>query len=518
MELSKYIKISRQMRTLNSAKNLLSGIGISIITILLGFFTRKIFVDSIGVEYLGLNGLLQNILGAMTIIESGFATSVVYNMYKPIANDDRPRIIALLQLYRKVYRYMALGVFICAMAIYPFIDYFIKDAESLDYLSVVYLIFLFNSLIQYFTAYKQAIINASQKNYKLVLINITYQIGLYVAKIFILFYTQNYILYLIIESLFGIGLNIAIVQKANKLFPFIKTKIKYAVEPEVKRNIIINMKALFLSTLGGYFMHSTDNIVMSAYIGVAIVGLYSNYTLLVNTVNSLVKQILNSYSESVGNLIAIESKDKIYNVFKTTFFVNFVVVSIPVIILYNTITPFIEWWLGDEYKLSHVTMCIILFNFYVDMMRSSALTFKFKSGIFVPDRYTTLLQGLINLVLSIWFVKYWGIVGVLAATGISILSIGFWQWPRLIYKHTFNKPLCNYFRTYLIYTIVGIIAIVASSTVCSMYEVENGLLATICSGFVTIIITVAIYFVAFRKTHPYKELQHYVAAIISIKR
>ena len=130
------------MRTLNSAKNLLSGIGISIITILLGFFTRKIFVDSIGVEYLGLNGLLQNILGAMTIIESGFATSVVYNMYKPIANDDRPKIIALLQLYRKVYRYIALGVFTCAMAIYPFIDYFIKDAESLNYISIVYFIFI----------------------------------------------------------------------------------------------------------------------------------------------------------------------------------------------------------------------------------------------------------------------------------------------------------------------------------------------------------------------------------------
>ncbi len=502
------------MRTLNSAKNLLSGLSISVITILLGFFTRKIFVDSIGVEYLGLNGLLQNVLGAMTIIESGFATSVVYNMYKPIANDDRPRIIALLQLYRKVYRYMALGVFVCAMAIYPFIGYFIKDAESLDYLSIVYLIFLFNSLIQYFTAYKQAIINASQKNYKLALINITYQIGLYVAKIFILFYTQNYILYLIVESLFGLGLNIAIVQKANRLFPYIRTKEKYVVEPDVKRNIVTNMKALFLSVLGGYFMHSTDNIIMSAYIGVAIVGLYSNYTLLVNTVNALVKQILNSYSESIGNLIAVESKDKIYSVFRTTFFVNFLVVSVPVVVLYNTITPFIEWWLGDEYELPYVTVCIILFNFYVDMMRSSALTFKFKSGIFVPDRFTTLLQGLLNLVLSIWFVRYWGISGVLAATGISIISIGFWQWPRLIYKHTFGQPLWNYFRTYLMYTIVGLIALVMSSMVCNMCEIENRLLCAISFGFVTIIITLTIYFVAFHRTFPYKELQHYVRTII----
>ncbi len=502
------------MRTLNSAKNLLSGIGISIITILLGFFTRKIFVDSIGVEYLGLNGLLQNILGAMTIIESGFATSVVYNMYKPIANDDQSKIIALLQLYRKVYRYIALGVFICAMAIYPFIDYFIKDAASLNYISIVYFIFLFNSLIQYFTAYKQAIINANQKNYKLALINIIYQMGLYIAKILILFYTKNYILYLIIESLFGIGLNIAIVQKANKLFPFIKTKIKYAVEPEVKRNIIINMKALFLSTLGGYFMHSTDNIIMSAYIGVAVVGLYSNYTLLINTVKTLIQQILNSYSESVGNLIASESKEKIYNVFKTTFFVNYLAVSIPIIILYNTITPFINWWLGNEYELTHVAMSIILFNLYVDMMRSSSLTFKFKSGIFVPDRFTTLLQGIINLILSLWFVKLWGISGVLLATGISILSIGFWQWPRLIYKHTFNKPLWNYFRTYLIYTIVAFVSLIISSKICSIYIIENQLLYTIYSGFIALIITIIIYYLAFRKTNQYKELKYYILTIL----
>ena len=150
------------MRALNSAKNLASSLLISVITIILGFVTRKFFVDTIGIEYLGLNGLLQNILGVMTLLEGGFAGSVIYNLYKPIAQDDRPKIIALLQLYRKVYRYIALAVFICGLAIYPFIGYFIKDAHNLDYVTFVYFIFLLNSLIQYFTAYKWSIINANQ--------------------------------------------------------------------------------------------------------------------------------------------------------------------------------------------------------------------------------------------------------------------------------------------------------------------------------------------------------------------
>ena len=207
------------MRTLNSAKNLASSLGITLIMTLLGFFTRKVFVDNVGVEYLGLNGLLQNILGIMTLLEGGFATSVVYNLYKPLAEDNRPKILALLQLYRKVYRYIALGIILFALCLYPFIDLFIKDGENLEYVSIVYFIFLFNSVVSYFTAYKWSLVNASQQNYKLTAINLVYQVGLNLAKLAILYYTRNYILYLIVEALFGVGLNICIVWKTNQLFP-----------------------------------------------------------------------------------------------------------------------------------------------------------------------------------------------------------------------------------------------------------------------------------------------------------
>ena len=186
-------------------------------------------------------------------------------------------------------------------------------------------------------------------------------------------------------------------------------------------------------------MHSTDNIVMSAYIGVGIVGLYSNYTLITTTLRGFTNQILNSFSESVGNLIASESAEHSYYIFKTILFVNFLVASAPVVILSTTMQPFVQWWIGAEYELSKATLAVILFNFYIDSMRSSALTFKVKSGIFVKDRFTPLIQGVINLLLSLLFVRIWGLTGVLAATGISILSIGFWQWPRLIYKYTFKK-------------------------------------------------------------------------------
>ena len=506
------------MRTLNSAKNLASSLGITLIMTLLGFFTRKVFVDNVGVEYLGLNGLLHNVLGIMTLLEGGFATSVVYNMYKPLAENDRPKILALLQLYRKVYRYIALGIIVFALCLYPFIDFFIKDAENLEYVSIVYFIFLFNSVIGYFTAYKWSIINASQQVYKLTVINLTYQIGLNLTKLAILYFTKNYILYLVVEALFGLGLNYAIVRKANQLFPYIKTKEKYILDVTTKKNIMTNMKALFINKIGGFFMHSTDNIIISAFVGVASIGLYSNYTLITGTIRSIVNQALNSFSESVGNLIASESADKVYEVFQTTFFVNFLLASIPVIILHNTITPFISWWLGEEYLLSYVTLCVILFNFYIDVMRSTALTFKTKAGIFVKDRYTPLLQGIINLILSYVFVQSWGLAGVLFATSISILSIGFWQFPRLCYKYVFHQSLWKYFRKYVLYSVVACVALGVSVSLCRLFLVENFFVQALNNGLISLVTILLIYYVSFFRTQQYFYLQTYVHQIFLRRR
>lgn len=500
-------------RIKNSAYNLFANIGLTVVMILMGFITRKVFVDNVGVGYLGLNGLLQNILGIMTLLEGGFATSVIYNMYKPLAEDDRPKVLALLQLYKKVYLWIAFGIFVFSLALYPFLNIFVKGGDDLQYVSIVYFIFVFNSLIGYFTAYKWSLINASQQNFKLTGINLVYQVGLNLAKLLILYYTKNYIFYLLVEALFGVGLNYAIVCKANKLFPYIVTRKKYIVDQSVKSNIITNMKALFLHKIGGYFMHSTDNIIISSFVGVAVVGFYSNYTLLTGIVNNLVNQVLNSFSESVGNLIASEPNQKVYEVFKVTFFVNFLVSSVPVIVLSNILTPFISWWLGEEYLLGQWTVSVILLNFYIDTMRSTALTFKTKSGIFVQDRFTPLLQGVINVFLSLFFVKIWGLTGVLFATTISLLSIGFWQFPRLCYKYVFKMPLKMYFKKYIEYTFAATLCLIISRYLCSQFSFSNLFVKTLSNGLASIAVIFIIYLVLFFRTDVFRQLWLYASSV-----
>ena len=484
------------------------------IMLLLGFFTRKIFVNNIGVEYLGLNGLLSNILGVMTLLEGGFATSVVYNLYKPLAEDDQPKILALIQLYRKVYRYVAIGIIAFSLIIYPFLDIFIKDVEHLSYVTIVYFIFVFNSVIQYFTAYKWSLINASQRAYKLTGINLFYQIGSSILKILILYYTKNYILYLIVDALFLVLYNILIVKKANKLFPYIVTKEKYVVESGVKNNIITNMKALFIHKLGGYFMHSTDNIVISSFVGVYIIGLYSNYTLVIGVVRTLISQILNSFTESVGNLIATETTGKIYDVFKTTFFLNFLVVSIPVIVSVNTLTPLVNWWLGEEYGMKNITVYVMLLYFYIDKMRSSSQTFKVKAGIFMQDRWTPFFQGCINLLLSLIFVQLWDITGVLFASVISVCAVGFWQWPRLCYKYIFHKPLKEYFKMYISYTLVAVFALLMSILLCEYNNFNDKLSYVVVNAIITLVVVTVVYVTIFYKNPQCRAIVFYVRGLL----
>lgn len=493
------------MRTDHSRKNLIASISIMLVMTFLGFITRKVFIDTIGVEYLGLNGLLYNILNVVSLLEGGFGTSIVYNLYKPLAERDKPRIIALVQLYRKIYRFIALGILLMGLAIYPFLDVFIKDGESLEYVSVVFFIFLFNSIVPYFAAYKWSLINADQKQYKLAGINLAYQMGLNLAKLAILYYTKNYILYLVVESLLLVGYNITVSYKVNRLYSYIRIRTKLKVDKLTRKSIITNSKALFLHSLGGYFMHSTDNIVISSFVSIAIVGFYSNYTLITGYINTLITQILNSFSESVGNLIATESSEYVNGVFNTIFLINFIIVSLPVIVLSNTLNPFISWWLGADYLLDTVTVLIILINFYIFGMRISASIFKVKSGIFVQDKFSPLIQGCLNFILSLILVQFWGITGVLFATTISVLSIGFWQFPYLVYKYTFKKSLRFYFVRYAKYSLYALLAWVITYYFCNLIE-DNSLIAIVYRGVLSLVIPVGIYYILLGKTNEMQRL------------
>ena len=494
------------MRTENSIKNMYMSIFAQIIIILLGFISRRIFLRSLGTEYLGINGLLTNVLSMLSLVEGGIGTSIIYNLYKPLAEDNKPKIIALVQLYKKLYGILAIVIIILSICLYPFLNIFIKGGTSISFLGLVYFIFVMKNVISYLNAHKWSLINADQKGYILVKYNITFNIITTVCKIIILKFTENYILYLLIEFFIMIIQNLWNGKVVNENYPYIKTNKKYKVDDTTRENLVINVKSIFLHNIGTYCVFGTDNLLISSLISLKTVGLYSNYTLIISQLSSLLTPILNGIGASVGNLLATERKEKCYEIFKVTYFINFWIYSVCTITLYNLIEPFIEWIFGKELLLNKFSLILILCNFYLTGLRTTINIFKNKGGIFAPDRYLPLLESVINLVSSIILAKYLGLAGIFLGTTISTISIPIWVQSKLVYNILFNKSVFEYFKKYIIYLSLTLLFGVISVKLCSLVTLSNVFMALIVRGIICVGIPSVAYIVLFFNTKEFKYL------------
>lgn len=493
------------MRVKNSLKNIYMSILTQIIITILGFVSRKVFLDSLGTEYLGVNGLLTNILSMLSLVEGGIGTSITYNLYKPLAEDNEEKITALVQLYKKLYGILAILIGVLSLIIYPFMGTLMKDTETVTSINIIYFIFVVKNMISYLNAHKWSLINADQKGYVLARYNLLFSIVTTISKIIVLLITNNYILFLVIEALIFVIQNLWNGKIVNDRYSYIKTKNKYKVDNETKNNLITNFKALFLHSVGGYCVSGTDNILISVFINVKTVGLYSNYTMIMNQLTSLLNPILSGVGASVGNLIATESEEKSFEVFNVLYLVNFWIFSNCTIFLYVLLEPFINWWLGDGLLLNNLTFIVILINFYISGMRSSVSTFKTKAGIFKEDKYAPLIEAVINLGTSIFLVKYFGAAGIFMGTTISSILVPVWKQSKLIYDKVFNKSVTEYFKKYLLYLSLTLVLSLFIKNITD-FIVINGFIGLIIKGIICLIITNMIYLLIFFKSKEFKYI------------
>lgn len=501
------------MRINNSIKNISISLLSQLLLVLLGFISRKVFLDSLGIEYLGVNGLLTEVLSMLALVESGIGASIVYFLYKPLAEKNETKIIALIQLYKKAYMVIAAIILILCLVLYPFLGTVMKGSESISFIKLIYFLFVAKNIVYYLNAHKLALISADQKGYVTARVSLGFQVFTTIAKIVVLILTRNYILYLIIELAIFTIQNIFNGKIVEKRYSYIKTKKKYSIDVTEKNTLIKNVKALFLHNLGGYLVHGTDNILISSFIGIGTVGLYSNYTMIIGQLSSLLSPMLGGIGASVGNLIAVESKDKSYSIFKVIYLINFWIYSLSVIFLYNLLESFINWWLGEGYLLNSVTFIIILINFYLMGMRSSIFIFKNKGGIFVQDKYIPLIAAGINLVTSIILVRYIGITGIFIGTTISILSV-IWNAPYLVYKHIFDIPVWSYYKKFILFLILSICVCMVTTSICSIVNFLSGghsFLSLVVKGIICLTIPSLIYFAIFCKS---QELQYILGILL----
>lgn len=500
------------MRIRNSIINVSAGIGSQVIITLLSFISRTVFITYLGVEYLGINGLFTNILGMLSLAEAGIGSAIIYNLYKPVAENDEEKINMLMRFYKKAYMVIALIVFLLGLSIMPFLGYFVKDS-NVENTHLIYIIFLLNTASSYLFSYKISFLNVCQKSYISTGIYSISSIISTCIKIGILYATQNYILYLVIDIIITITTSVFLSVVVDRMYPFLKKKVSSQLDSETKNNIIKNVKALVLHNIGGYLVFGTDNMIIASFVSVAAVGLYSNYYMLINICRTFINQFFDNITHSVGNLVAKENSDKIYSVFKTTMLCNFWIYSIFSIILYIIMEPFITLWIGSEFVMGKSVLIILMINFYVSGMRRSISMIKTTSGIFHEDRYAPFIEAAVNLGVSIILVQYLGITGVFIGTLISTLVVPFWIAPYLVYTKVFNKPVIHYFLKYIYYIAIGIGTCFVTSFICN-FAPYDGLFQLAVRGILCLVIPNVIYICIFYKTDEFKYLLRILKNII----
>ena len=435
-------------RTANTAKNASFGLASQLLNIILSFISRTVFIYVLGVEYLGINGLFTNILMLLSFAELGIGNAIIYGMYKPLAMDDKEKIKSLMALYEKAYKAIGLFVFITGLLIIPFMDYIIKEAPNIsESITLIYVLFLLNTSLSYFFVYKKSIITADQKNYVVLFYQQLFKIGQTLAQILFLWITGQYLIFLVIQIMITLLNNIYVSRKADKMYPFLKEEKAKSLEKEEQSSIFANVKALFLYKFGSVVLNGTDNIIISAIIGITAVGLNSNYVLIISALTAIVGQIMNGFTASVGNLNAVGTKETKERAFNKIFFVSAWMYGFCSVGLYLFLNKLIVLWIGEAFIFSDLVVFAIVLHFYVNSVHFTAYTYRVTMGLFVQGRWAPLAAAIINVVLSFWLGSTIGIAGIFFATSIArLLTTGIVD-PILVYRNGFDKsPLHYYFR------------------------------------------------------------------------
>lgn len=492
------------MRANNSIKNAIIAAIMNVVTILVGFISQKIFIITLGNEYLGINGLFNNILSMLAVVELGFGSAIVYHLYKPIAENNEKEICLLMRFYKKTYNIIAFVILILGICILPFIKYIIGDVSITDNLYFLFFLALIDIVASYLLTYKRSILYADQKTYVTNIVHIGYVVFMNILEIIFLLNFRNYAVYLIIKIIFRILENLVITAIANKKYPFITQKTREELDSNIKSDIYKKVKGLLFHRIGGTLVFGTDNVIISKIFGVVTVGIYSNYNMIINAVSNLFGQVFSSIMATIGNLLIENQKNKSYQVYKNILFINSWLYNLAGICILCLMKPFIILWLGNEYLLPYSVLIVLVINFYVQGMRKTSINFKEAAGIFYEDRFIPIIESLINIIASIILAKIFGLIGVFIGTIVSSLVLFLYSYPVFVYKKLFNRKYSEFIKEHLKYFIISVIITVITALLINCINVSNLILQLVINALICIIIPNIIYVVIFRKTEEFK--------------
>lgn len=505
------------MRLEKSIKNILHSLSNNIVTSLLGFISRTVFIYTLGAEYLGISGLLQNVFGLLAISELGLSTAIGFSLYKPIANNDTKLISTLMTLYKKAYRVIGVFILLLGIVLYNYLDFFVEESQLPNEIFYIYFMYLTNIVVSYFFSYKTTLISSDQNAYKLVPIQIKVTTITTILQIIYLLIFKNYLGFLALQICSSILINILQNRFITKQYINIDFNSKDKLPKEEVRIIKRNIFGLMATKIGDFCVNSTDNLIISKYVDLISVGIYSNYILLRNLVNGYIAITFRSITSSFGNLVAKESNEKCLEIFNNLFFISFVLYSFEAVCFICLFNPFIEMWIGNEYLFSFPIVAVIVLNNYLTGLRIPIITIKHAAGIHIEDAWVPFGFALVNLIASIVFARKFGVFGVILGSIIGSMLTADWYRPIVVFKKVFKASSWNYFKAYLKYVLLGIIYMSITYYVCKYIVISNVFISFILKGVVCILIPNLTTILLFHNKKEFKYIKNILVNLVTNK-
>lgn len=437
------------MRTRYTLINMVVNVGGQLMNQVLLFISRMVFIHYLSAAYLGVNGLFTDVLGILNLAELGVGTAMIYSLYEPAAKNDEHRLAQLMNLYRLLYRIVAVVVLLVGLALMPFLGFFIKDSSGIEHLRLVYLMYVANSVCSYLLSYKNSIYLAYQKAY---VRNLWAQLCDAVKTLFqivLIVLTGNFILYLAVQFVMQFIPNIIVSVKVDKEFPYLK-ECRELPEKEKFHGILRNVGAMSFHKLGTVIVRNTDSLLMSSFVGLLSVGIYSNYKLVLSGINNLMDKFSNAFTGSLGNLGAIEDETRVYSIYRELDLLFFVIYAYWTAGLFALFNAFITLCFGAEYCFSTATVAVLVTEFYVSGQRKVNLLFREAKGLFWYDRYKPLFESAINLAASLLLVQKFGVAGILGGTVISTVTTCLWMEPYILMRYGIREDWQGKLKDYFV--------------------------------------------------------------------
>ncbi len=493
-----------ESRTKNTIHNVYSGLIYQAIATLLSFFVRKVFLSYISVYFLGLDGLFSNLINMMTLLDFGVGSAATYYLSKAFANNDQNRVNVIYHAYTKLYRIIAVAVAVLGVLISIKLDFFvdIDPQYSMSYVRFVFYVTLARTVAFYLFTCPKVVFDCAQKNYVNMRINIFTSITFAIVKIIGIYVFRDFNIYLYIllaEVLTSYALTY---RRFHKEYPF--KKADHALVKEEQHNILDYGKHLVLLSINNFIFNSTDNLVISKFLGVTMVGLMSNYYMIVNAVTLVATQIISSSSASIYNYVnddKVNNIDNLNRIMHQLTFICFAISLFCAVCLFGLTDQFIALFFGSEYVVSKMVICLFVMNLMVTEMMYPLVYYETGRGLQPKENIFAAIAAITNIVISVVLSYTSGIAGVLLGTLVSNIILFFGRFY-IVYANLYLD-----YKTYLLKLVkyVLVFTVDAAFVYYILPGYSNTLLAWIGQGFVcAIVVFVSLLF--FRKEEGFQRI------------